>query len=167
MDGADRGDGLGARGGTAAPGDPPAAPRNRLPVPAGGPPVAVRRAAVQYLGEPRGRGGHFSWRQRQAAWVELLRFLPDVARLLYDLGRDARVPWHGKAAAVGAVAYVISPFDLIPDVLPRKGRLDDIWIVGRALRYLFHAAGYDVMRDRWRGSDDGFALLLVVAGVYR
>ena len=108
-----------------------------------------------------------SFRQRRAAWRELVRFLPDVARLLYGLARDGRVPWHAKAVAAGAVAYVASPVDLVPDFVPVAGQLDDVYVVGKALRYLFNAAGYDLLREHWRGGDDGFALLLVAAGIGR
>ncbi len=106
-------------------------------------------------------------RQRRSAWRALLKFLPDVGRLLYDLARDPRVPWHAKAVAAGAVAYVISPVDVVPDIVPGVGRMDDVYIVGKALRYLFNAAGYALLREHWRGGDDGFALLLVVAGIGR
>ena len=33
---------------------------------------------------------------------------------LYIAGRDPRVPWHVKAAAVAIAAYALSPIDLIP-----------------------------------------------------
>lgn len=96
---------------------------------------------------------------------ELLRFLPDVARLLFALARDPRVPWYAKAAAVGAAAYVASPVDLVPDALPVLGQLDDAWLVAKALRFLLREAGQDVLVELWSGSDEGFAVLLWVAGV--
>jgi uncharacterized membrane protein YkvA (DUF1232 family) len=102
-----------------------------------------------------------------AAWRDLLRFLPDVARLLGRVAKDPRVPWHAKAVAGGAIAYVVSPIDLIPDFLGPMGQMDDVYVVTKALRYLFNTAGYDVVRDLWSGSDDGFTLLLVVAGIER
>lgn len=102
-----------------------------------------------------------------AAWRDLLRFLPDVARLLGRVAKDPRVPWHAKAVAGGAIAYVVSPIDLIPDFLGPMGQMDDVYVVTKALRYLFNTAGYDVIRELWSGSDDGFTLLLVVAGIER
>lgn len=115
----------------------------------------------------RGRARAPFFRRRESGLGELLRFLPDVGRLLRAIARDDRVPWHAKLVAMGAVAYVISPLDLVPDTLGRAGKLDDAWVAGRALRYLFQEAGYDVMHDLWEGSDDGFALLLMLAGVER
>ena len=114
-----------------------------------------------------GEEGTFERTRQDAAWKELLFFLPDVARLLWRVARDRRVPWHAKAVAGGAVAYVVSPIDVVPDFLPVVGQLDDLVLVGKALQYLFHHTGYDLLRELWDGSDDGFALLLVVAGVER
>lgn len=98
---------------------------------------------------------------------ELVSFLPDVATLLWRVARDPRVSWSAKALAAGAVLYVASPLDLVPDGIPVVGQLDDVWLVARALRHLFNTAGYDLVRELWPGSDDGFALLLVVAGIER
>jgi uncharacterized membrane protein YkvA (DUF1232 family) len=100
-----------------------------------------------------------------AALRALLAFLPDVLRLLVAVARDPRVPRSAKAVAAAAVAYVASPIDLVPDVIPVLGQLDDLWVLRRALRHLAGAAGYDVLLDLWPGSDDGFAVLLVAAGV--
>lgn len=97
--------------------------------------------------------------------VELARFLADSGRLLWRVARDPRVPWGAKVVAGGAMAYVISPIDVIPDFLPGVGQLDDLFLLARAVRYLAGAAGYDLLHELWPGSDDGFALLLVLAGV--
>lgn len=115
----------------------------------------------------RARGDSPIRSARSAAWADLVRFLPQVARLLGRIAKDPAVPWHAKAVAAGAVAYVVSPVDLIPDFLGPVGQIDDVYIVTKALRYLFNTAGYDRIRSHWSGSDDGFALLLVVAGVER
>lgn len=99
--------------------------------------------------------------------VELARFLGDAGRLLWRVARDPRVPWQAKVVAGGAVAYVASPIDLVPDFLPVVGQLDDLFLLTRALRYLAGAAGYELLHELWPGSEDGFALLLVLAGVER
>jgi uncharacterized membrane protein YkvA (DUF1232 family) len=43
--------------------------------------------------------------------------------------RDPRVPWYAKALAAAVVAYAFSPIDLIPDVIPVLGYLDDVLLV--------------------------------------
>jgi uncharacterized membrane protein YkvA (DUF1232 family) len=44
-------------------------------------------------------------------------------------GRDARVPWYAKAAALAVAAYALSPIDLIPDVIPVLGYLDEVIVL--------------------------------------
>jgi len=48
---------------------------------------------------------------------------------LYFAAKDPRTPWYAKALAVGVVAYLVSPIDLIPDFIPFFGMLDDLIIV--------------------------------------
>jgi uncharacterized membrane protein YkvA (DUF1232 family) len=53
-------------------------------------------------------------------------------RLLWWVLRDylngsyRRVPWRAIAAVVAAVAYVLMPFDLVPDLLAPLGWTDDV-----------------------------------------
>ena len=54
--------------------------------------------------------------------------LPDDVRLLWGLCKDRRVsPWSKAFLGIG-LAYIISPVDVIPDVIPGVGRLDDLTI---------------------------------------
>ena len=72
-------------------------------------------------------------RATRAVWF--LFHLPTVLRLYWRLLRDRRVPLWPKAALVGTLAYVVSPVDLIPDLVPIVGRIDDLTLlvlVGRA-----------------------------------
>lgn len=48
---------------------------------------------------------------------------------LYLSARDPRVPWYAKVVAAGVAAYALSPIDLIPDVIPVLGYLDDLLLV--------------------------------------
>ncbi len=48
---------------------------------------------------------------------------------LWIAARDPRTPWHAKAVAAAVAAYALSPIDLIPDVIPVLGYLDDLVIV--------------------------------------
>ena len=112
-----------------------------------------------------GRTGPGSRGRESRTVVELARFVTDAGRLLWRVARDPRVPWPAKVVAGGALAYVVSPVDLVPDVIPGVGKLDDLYLLVRALRYLAGAAGYDLLHELWPGSEDGFALLLVIAGI--
>ena len=48
---------------------------------------------------------------------------------LWIAARDPRVPLASKLVAGAVAAYALSPIDLIPDVIPVIGYLDDILIV--------------------------------------
>lgn len=43
--------------------------------------------------------------------------------------KDKRTPWYAKLIAAIAVAYALSPIDLIPDFIPFFGYLDDLLIL--------------------------------------
>jgi len=74
--------------------------------------------------------------------AELLKQLNLVWKLLLD----ARVPASTKLLLpLMAFAYVIFPIDLIPDVLPVLGQLDDLAIVLLAVRLFVMLAPPDVV----------------------
>ena len=47
------------------------------------------------------------------------------ARMVWGMLRDPATPPVAKLVAVLALAYVLSPVDLVPDVLPIAGWIDD------------------------------------------
>ncbi|SEM63765.1 Protein of unknown function [Stigmatella aurantiaca] len=50
--------------------------------------------------------------------------------------RDDRVPLWKKLTGVLAVLYFLSPVDLIPDVLPLLGWLDDLGVLSAVAFYM-------------------------------
>ncbi len=50
--------------------------------------------------------------------------------------RSSSVPSWRKWVGFSAVLYVLSPIDLIPDVLPVIGWLDDVGVLGLALTFV-------------------------------
>ena len=83
---------------------------------------------------------------RKASAVSLI---PRLAKLLYRLARDRRVPWRAKAALVGMAAYLACPLDLIPDWIPGAGYLDDVLIVGLTLSYVFARVPEELIAEHW------------------
>lgn len=49
--------------------------------------------------------------------------------------RDARVSMFHKLLGLLAIAYVVSPVDLVPDVMPLVGWLDDVGVIGLIAAY--------------------------------
>lgn len=99
-------------------------------------------------------------------WATFVDLLPHVPPLLRALALDPRVPARAKAVTAVAASYALLP------VGPRIGRLPWTPVALSGLlaaflggRHLIAAAGYDVVRDLWGGSDAGFGLLVVCAGV--
>ena len=67
--------------------------------------------------------------------LQLLVHLPRLIRLYWRLLWDARVPPWPKMLLLGAAAYVVLPFDLIPDALPLLGEVDDVVVLLVAARW--------------------------------
>jgi uncharacterized membrane protein YkvA (DUF1232 family) len=61
-------------------------------------------------------------RNEPGFWKELWH----QAQLVYYLFRDPEVPFYLKLLPVGALAYVLFPLDILPDVMPLLGQLDDL-----------------------------------------
>ena len=59
----------------------------------------------------------------------LIRRLRIEVRLYWDLFRDKRTPRISKILIIGAVIYLVWPFDLIPDFIPFAGFVDEIIII--------------------------------------
>lgn len=63
-------------------------------------------------------------------WQKLIRFgLVAEARTLWRLMWHRDVPLGAKATVAVALAYVFMPLDLIPDVLPVIGWVDDLTLL--------------------------------------
>jgi uncharacterized membrane protein YkvA (DUF1232 family) len=67
----------------------------------------------------------WSWLSRPA----LLRALLLRLRLAWRLLREPAVPRLVKALTLLPLAYVVFPLDVLPDVVPLLGQLDDIGVV--------------------------------------
>ena len=96
----------------------------------------------------------------RAAAAKVLRSLPDFLKLLGRLFRDRRVSRVDKALVGLAIAYILTPVDLLPDFLGLLGWVDDIYLLGLALNRLIGRAGMDVVTDNWSGSRAALRTLL-------
>ena len=96
---------------------------------------------------------------------DLLLLLPDVAVLLGRLARDSRVPVFDTAIALGALAYLLSPIDLLPELLLGPfGLVDDLIVVGAALSRLINRLHPDLIRYHWSGQGDALEAIRRITG---
>jgi uncharacterized membrane protein YkvA (DUF1232 family) len=86
---------------------------------------------------------------------DLILLLPDLTVLLVRLLRDDRVPRGSKVVAMLGVAYVLSPIDLLPEVvLGPVGLVDDLLVVTATLSRLLNHVHPDIVRSHWSGKGD-------------
>ncbi len=104
-------------------------------------------------------------REAKGRMSNFLMFLPNMARLLGRLLKDARVPTAEKALFLAAIVYVISPLDFIPDVFPFIGQVDDIYVVALTLLRLVNRTDETVVREHWSGGGDIVSLANTIAGL--
>ncbi|NUQ82487.1 MAG: DUF1232 domain-containing protein [Bacteroidetes bacterium] len=53
----------------------------------------------------------------------------DKVMALWRMIQDPNAPWGGKALAIAALLYLISPIDAVPDFIPFAGLMDDVGII--------------------------------------
>lgn len=72
------------------------------------------------------------WKRLSALWL-LVR--SDAKRLWYALRHPQSPAWL-KAGTALLLLYVVSPIDLVPDMLPVIGVVDDLVLVPMAIRWM-------------------------------
>lgn len=77
-------------------------------------------------------------------WARSLR---REAHALHIAARHPRTPWYAKALAVAIAAYALSPIDLIPDVIPVLGFLDEVLLLPVAIAGVLRLVPADVMEE--------------------
>jgi len=82
---------------------------------------------------------------------EAAEFLPACVTTARRLRGNPAVPQRAKVALLIAIAWVLSPIDLLPEFLPVIGPLDDIVAVVLLLRYVARAIPRDVLHAAWPG----------------
>jgi uncharacterized membrane protein YkvA (DUF1232 family) len=83
--------------------------------------------------------------------IYTIKQLPHYGKLVLGLLTDSRVSALDKALLGAAVAYVISPINLIPEFIPVLGELDDMFVLVLATQHLVAGADPEVLLDHWDG----------------
>lgn len=67
--------------------------------------------------------------------TQLEKVLEDI-KAMYELLKNPMEEWKSKIVAVATLAYVIAPVDVIPDLMPALGFVDDVGFVMLAMASL-------------------------------
>lgn len=106
---------------------------------------ALRARIAQWL-EGKGKGFRHA---------QLLLLAPDLFHLLTRLLLDRRIPVSEKAGLGAALAYFLSPIDLLPEAfLGPAGYVDDVALAAYALHRLINAGHGEVAKELWAGDGD-------------
>jgi uncharacterized membrane protein YkvA (DUF1232 family) len=105
----------------------------------------LRRRVREWL-DGKGRGYKYA---------DLLLVGPDLFHLLCRLVVDRRVPVAHKVKLAAAIAYFVSPLDLVPEgIVGPIGYVDDITLAAYVLNGLLNSSHAHVAREHWAGEGD-------------
>ena len=121
--------------------------------------TATRRQPVDTGEAQAGRTERAPRRGAKRTVVHYIRQLPHFLRLLFGLMTDPRVAVVDKLLVFGAIAYIVTPIDLIPDFIPFLGEVDDVYLLVIALQRLISNAGRVVLLDHWGGEREDLSEL--------
>ncbi len=93
-------------------------------------------------------------------FAEYLLAAPDLFHLLGKLALDKEVPASEKAKLAGAIAYFMSPIDLIPEALTGPvGYVDDIVVAAIVLNSFVNNTNAEMVTRHWAGDKDVLELI--------
>jgi uncharacterized membrane protein YkvA (DUF1232 family) len=95
----------------------------------------------------------------RARMKNLLLFVPHLVLLCCRLMVDPRVPAKERLLVAGAIVYALVPFDLIPDMIPFVGQIDDAYLISLSLLRLATVTDPSIVREHWRGGGDVVELI--------
>jgi uncharacterized membrane protein YkvA (DUF1232 family) len=94
---------------------------------------------------------------RYARMARMIWKLPMYARVIWGLVRDPRTPLPLKGLLAAGLAYLVMPFDLIPDVIPIVGQADDLTVLMLVLDLFIANAPAEVRKDHLERAKNGTA----------
>lgn len=101
-------------------------------------------------------------RREQARAVAGL--VPDCLVMVKRLLADPATRRRDKLMLGALLVYLASPLDIVPDLVPVAGQLDDALVVAVALRVLLHSRGEEAIRAAWPGPQSSLRVILRAAG---
>ena len=68
-------------------------------------------------------------------------------RLAVRLAGSRRVPWRARLPLLALIGYLVMPLDIVPDVIPAIGQLDDVLVAGLAVWWFLRVCPPEVALD--------------------
>ncbi|NQV14591.1 DUF1232 domain-containing protein [bacterium] len=103
---------------------------------------------------------------KSSKWSEYVLLAPDLFHLLAKLALDKDVPANEKAKIAGALAYFISPIDLIPEALFGPiGYLDDVALAAYVINSVMKNCEHSIVTRHWAGEQDVLDLVQQIVDV--
>jgi len=88
-------------------------------------------------------------------FAEYLLFAPDIFHLLCKLTADSRVSAGQKAKLIVAIAYFVSPIDLLPEgLIGPIGYADDLAVAALVLNGMINETDRKLVEEHWAGEGD-------------
>ena len=88
-------------------------------------------------------------------WANFLLLAPDMFHLLVKLSLDKEVPVQEKAKLAVAIAYFISPVDIIPELITGPvGYIDDVALAAYVLNSIINKTSPEIVKKHWTGEED-------------
>ena len=92
---------------------------------------------------------------RQNRWTEFILLAPDFFHLLCKLMLDKEMPSQKKVKLAAAIAYFISPLDILPEaILGPIGYLDDVALTAYILNDIINEVNPQIITRNWAGDRD-------------
>lgn len=96
-------------------------------------------------------------------WKEYILLAPDLFHLLTKLSTDKEIPESKKIKLYAAIAYFISPIDLLPEALfGPVGFLDDIALSAYVLNDIINNVDPKIVKRNWAGDKDILVLVKTI-----
>ena len=93
----------------------------------------------------------------------LALLVPRLGRMIASLLADREVPVSAKLVLAAAAFYLASPLDLIPDVIPFVGLLDDVLLVVLVVDGLLNHLDRALLLKYWPGQAASLDAVAAVA----
>jgi uncharacterized membrane protein YkvA (DUF1232 family) len=93
--------------------------------------------------------------KQQNRWTEFILLAPDFFHLLCKLMLDKEMPSKKKVKLAAAIAYFISPLDILPEaILGPVGYLDDVALTAYVLNDIINEVNPQIITRNWAGDRD-------------